>query len=109
MLNLFSRLVKAATARNLIRSTYISSVPKGTAWWLLSARIPANIAVITNNADSVSIVGSFKEWTPADGIICALVQRQNDGLFPALLTGITWSMDTIRGISGLRNTFNLDA
>lgn len=109
MLTLFSRLVKAATARNLIRSTYISSVPEGTAWWLLSARVPANIAAIANNADSVAVVGTFKEWTPSDGIICALVQRQNDGLFPALLTGITWSMDTIRGISGLRNTFNLDA
>lgn len=109
MLTLFSRLVKAATARNLIRSTYISSVPEGTAWWLLSARVPANIAAIANNADSNAIVGTFKEWTPADGIICALVQRQNDGLFPALLTGITWSRDTIRGISGLRNTFNLDA
>lgn len=109
MLNLFSRLVKACTARNLIRAGFISSVPEGTAWWILSARQPANIAAIANDADIVVVVATFKEWSPADEIFCSIVQRQNTGLFPDLLTGINWSMDTIRGISGLRNTFNLDA
>lgn len=109
MLNLFSRLVKASTARNLIRGAFISSVPEGTAWWILSARQPANIVEIANDIDSVVVVATFKEWSPADGIFCSIVQRQNNGLFPDLLTGITWSVDTIRGVSGLRNTFNLDA
>lgn len=109
MLSLFSRLVKACTARNLIRGSFISSVPEGTAWWILSARLPGNIADIANNLDSVTVMATFKEWSPADGIFCAIVQRQNDGLIPNILVGTTWSMDTIRGISGLRNTFNLDA
>lgn len=109
MLNLFSRLVKACTARNLIRGAFISSVPEGTAWWILSARQPADIAAIANDVDSVVVVATFKEWSPSDGIFCSIVQCQNTGLFPNLLAGITWSMDTIRGISGLRNTFNLDA
>nr|QIJ56919.1 hypothetical protein [Scaphoideus titanus-associated partiti-like virus 1] len=109
MLSAFSRLVKAGTSRNLIRGAFISSVPEGTAWWLLSARAPANLATIANNVDAATVIAVFKEWTPADGILCALVQRQNDGLFADEVELPMWSFDTVRGISGLRNTFNLDA
>lgn len=107
MLTAFSRLVKAAHARNLIRTSYISSVPEGTAWWLLTARTPADPATVA--ADAVAVFSTFKEWTPADGMICGIVQRRNDGLFPDLAAGLMWSFDAVRGVSGLRNTFNLDA
>lgn len=81
MLSLFSRLVKACTARNLIRGAFVSSVPEGTAWWILSARQPGNIVNIANDIDSVTIVATFKEWSPSDGIFCSLVQRQTDDIF----------------------------
>lgn len=105
----FERLVKAASARGLIRTAFISSVPEGTAWWLLTARSPADPATIANGLDSVDVRAVFKEWTPADGILCAIVQRQNDGLFPDEVALLMWAFDTVRGISGLRNTFALDA
>lgn len=109
ILQSFAALVAAALARGFIRTGFISSVPEGTAWWLLTARTPANPTVIANDSDAANVYGVFKEWTPSDGVICAIVQRQNDGLFPDMLVALMWSFDTVRGIAGLRRTFNLRA
>lgn len=105
----FASLVKSAHVRDFIRVSTVSSVVEGTAWWLLTARDPTNTTIIANGLDRVFVAATFPEWKPVDGLLCAIVQRQFDGLFPNLLTGLTWTFDTVRGISGLRSNFNMDA
>lgn len=109
VLTSFSRLVKAASCRGLIRTSYLSSAIDGTAWWLLTARKASNISTVALNDNQVTTAGVFKEWTPSDGVLCSIVQRGNDGLIPDLLPQLTWVFDTIPGVVGLRRTFNLDA
>lgn len=107
-LSSFAFLVEAAYIRGFIRTSLISSVPEGTAWWLLTARSEGDPTTIAENADSSMVFGSFKEWTPADGILCAIVQNKFDGAINNV-NGLLWGFDTVRGISGLRRSFNLDA
>ncbi|KAJ9594533.1 hypothetical protein L9F63_014046, partial [Diploptera punctata] len=39
-------------------------------------------------------VASSAEWTPVDGLLCAIVQRRNDGLIPdCLTTSPTWGFE----------------
>ena len=109
MLDTFSQLVRAAKVRGFIRTAFIGSAPGGTAWWLLTARECAISAHIADEQICVNVFATFKEWTPADGVMCAIVQRRNNGLFPGLLSGLIWSFETVRGIPGLRGTFNLGA
>lgn len=107
MLSSFSSLVEAARVRNIIRISTLTGAVKGTAWWILSARQTANPAVVANNSDSVAVFGVFKEWTPADGLMSALVQNQYNGML-ATDAALKWSMDFVVGVPGLRRASNIN-
>jgi hypothetical protein len=108
ILTRYSHLVRAAVARNLLRTGEISMIPEGTAWWLLSPRQTANTANIAANAESIVIRSAFDEWTPADAIFCAMVQRHFNGNLNDVNAAF-WSTDNIRGISSIRAQFALEA
>jgi len=78
-LSAFSRLVLLAEMRGFIKTGYISSVPEGTGWWILTARTPAQQDhICAGNAGTANVFGCFPEWTPADALFAAVVQRGND-------------------------------
>lgn len=108
MLNQFSQLVNACASRNYIRTGFLSNVIPAMAWWALGVYNAAVVDELANGVDSTRIVAAFKEWTPADAVLAAIVQRQ--------FTGITiydpyhkWTCDTIVGCLGLQTAFNLEA
>lgn len=109
MLANFASLVQNARSRNYIRTGLVSTAVQGTAWWMLSARNATNINNLAMNQDSVLVVATFKEWTPADAIYCAIVQRLFDGYHINVDSVLKWATDFITGISSLRASFNLQA
>lgn len=104
----FSRLVTAAHVRNFINIGYLSNVTNGTAWWLLSARTPATPDTVASEQTVVQVYSSFKEWTPADAIYCAIVQNHFNGKIGDLEPN-KWSTDIIRGIPAIRSAYDIGA
>ncbi len=104
----FVRLVQGAKVRGFVRTECLSSTTEGTAWWLLSARQASNTDNLAVDSNTVAVFGVFKEWTSIDGVLCAIAQRQYDGLLGGD-TALKWSTDYITGLAGLRRSFNLNA
>lgn len=106
--NAFSRLVKAAERRGFITLHPIGNISAGTAWWLLSVRNSSDHSIIATDSNNVWISSTFKEWTPADAIMAAVVQRQYDGLVENVEVASKWTTDSITGIASVRETFIID-
>jgi hypothetical protein len=107
-LNQFTYLVLAAERRGLCRTGYISSVPAGRMYWLLSAKDARNV---DNNANietrSIRVQSSFSEWTPADAFLASMAVSSFDGLINTVPLG--FEIDTFRDVPALRSQFNLEA
>jgi len=109
ILTAFENLVLACRNIGGIHVSTVSQADEGTAWWLLSARQTTNHTVVCNGLqDNVTVLGVFKEWTPSDAAICAIVQRQNDGLFGGI-DEMFWTTDPARSIGATRRAFNIQA
>jgi len=110
MMTRFEQLVQAAVHRGFIREDVVGRAIEGTAYWLLSARIPATPAnICPGEEDSVLVYGAFHEFTPTDAYLSAIVQNRFPGVIEDVLPLIYWSFDPIVGVSSLRNQFNTDA
>jgi hypothetical protein len=70
----------------------------------MSARNPANLAAVANELAHVSVLSIFHEWTPADAMLCALVQNRFDGLFGGVNEHY-WSAGYITSIQAIRTSF----
>jgi len=103
-----ARLIQAAKVRGIINTGFLSSVVDGTAWWCMSARQAANQNVVANGIANVGVVAIFPEWTPADALLCAIVQNQYDGLFGDI-AAMYWSAGFVTSIGAIRNSYNLGA
>lgn len=103
-----SILINAAKVRGIISVGTLSNIETGTAWWLMSARNPANTAQIAADTQSAVVHAIFAEWTPADAMLCALVQNRFDGLFGDV-GAIYWTAGYINGITALRTSYITDA
>jgi hypothetical protein len=106
----FERLVLSVFHRGFIRVGYLSSVPEGTAWWMVSIRSATNMAnVIIEDTDAVQPVAVFSEFTPSDGLMAAIVQRGNNGLLDGVILEPLWIMPQISGAMAIRAEYVLQA
>ena len=108
MLDAFTSLIVAAKSRRLIQVATIGDQTEGTAWWAISARDSTNQDKVANQSDSVIIKSAFREFTPTDALMCAIVQRQNDGHLPGASADV-WTSNTITGTISIRHMFCLKA
>lgn len=80
--------------------------PDGRSFWLLYAAADPELPDV--DADVVNVGACFSEFTPADSLLAAMTQHRQNGLLPQQLQ-ITWTIERIRGVAMLRNTYALNA
>lgn len=103
----FIRFTNLMTEQGIISTGRISMAVDGTCWWMLSPITPA-AAVAAGNADVVRVLSFFREFTPADSTLAAIVQRNFNGQTEDDPT-LNWTTDFIRGITSMRAAFCCDA
>lgn len=107
ILEAFSNLIQTAVAFAHIRVAPIGSHSSGTAFWLLRACTPNN-ATAGGNAQRVIIRSAFRNFTPADALLAAIVQNQFNGILPTV-TNMCWTHPAIVDVMNIRDQFNLNA
>lgn len=108
MLTSFRNLIQEAHNKSVIRVDYIRYITAGTFWWMLSPRKFPAIDNVATNSDTSIVVSIFKEWTPADVLIAAIVERGYNGI-PECCTTYIWRSDVLFNLISLRHSFNLEA
>lgn len=105
----FSRLVLAASAKGFLNVGYLTNNIEGSPWWALTVRLPNNLnSIATGDEDEVKVYGRFAGFSLQDELKCAIVQNQFDGAVPNPDDKYRYSSDDpIKGVLGLRETFNL--
>lgn len=76
----YQTFVNQCVRRNFINTSAISSSSEGTGAWLLTARHTVDRSVVsTNDSRNTTVWAQFNEWTPADGIIAAILVNNYNG------------------------------
>lgn len=100
-----TNLIAAAHSRNFIGITTLVSVPEGTTYWLLTVR---NIAspddVAQGNASSIDVYSHFREFTPADALLAALVQNRFNGTIDTTNQAV-WKFGPVTASLSIRHQF----
>lgn len=103
-----TKLIQAAKVRGIINTGLLSSVNDGTAWWLMSARNPANVNQVAAGVSNVTVLAIFPEWTPSDAMLSAIIQNRYNGLFGDI-GAMYWSAGYITSLDAIRASFILGA
>lgn len=110
MLDKFSRFVSLCSQRCVFNTSIISRVNNGTAAWLLTVRETMNRMTIgIETSHNVQVWSQFPEWTPADGIMAALIMNRCNGYIFQNCDDLYFAMDPINDIVSLRNHFAINA
>ncbi|APG78354.1 hypothetical protein [Xinzhou partiti-like virus 1] len=102
----FSNLVLAALQRGVIHPGTASNLVEGTGWWLLYAANSTNRGQIaTIDTQSVTVWAQFPEWTPSDGLLCAIAATGFIGTFIDDWTEYTYKLESVTDSVGMRASY----